>query len=190
MTSLALTSELDAVNTMLACIGEAPISSLSMPGLVEADQAKLTLDEVSRMVQGGEWHFNTESNYPLYPDALTKEITLPANTLEVDVDGRDLVQRGTRLYDRSNHTYAIGETLKAHIKFLLPWDELPQALRDYLMIRAARVFQARHLGSDTQHKFSEDAEVHALANAKRHDLTTADLNILTGSADTAYIVYR
>lgn len=190
MTSLALTSELDAVNTLLACIGEAPISTLSMPGLVEADQAKLTLDEVSRQVQAGDWHFNTECDYPLYPDALTKEITLPANTLEVDVSGLDLVQRGLRLYDRKNHTYAIGVPLKADIKFLLPWDELPQALRGYLMIRAARVFQARHLGSDSQHKFSESEEVHALAEAKRHDLSTADVNILTGSADTAYLVFR
>lgn len=180
MTSLALTSELDAVNTMLACIGEAPISTLSMPGLVEADQAKLTLDEVSRMVQAGDWHFNTECEFPLYPDAVTKEIVLPANLLEIDTTdlGRDYVQRGSRLYDRKNHTYAIGEPIKANVKLLLSWDELPQHIRSYLMIRAARVFQARHLGSDSQFKFSEAEEAHALAEAKRADLSTADVNML------------
>jgi hypothetical protein len=51
---------------------------------------------------------NTERNVVLTPDLTTGKIPLPANTLRVDAedsDGADVVQRGSYLYDRENHTF-------------------------------------------------------------------------------------
>uniref|UniRef100_UPI0040473467 hypothetical protein n=1 Tax=Shewanella sp. TaxID=50422 RepID=UPI0040473467 len=58
---MAGTSKLDAVNTMLSSIGEAPVSSLSS-GLIEAEIAETILDTIDREVQSMGWHFNTELN--------------------------------------------------------------------------------------------------------------------------------
>ena len=56
---MAATTKLDAVNTMLSAIGEAPVNSLSS-GLIEAEIAETILDTVNTEVQSMGWHFNTE----------------------------------------------------------------------------------------------------------------------------------
>ena len=106
---MALTTKLDAVNIMIAVIGESPVNTLggaSVP--VTVVQAESVLDETSKAIQSEGWHFNTEYDYPLVPDSGTSKITLPVNTLKVDLDpdlntDTDPVQRGLTLYDRKNH---------------------------------------------------------------------------------------
>ena len=59
---MALSTQLQAVNTMLGYIGEAPVNSISntaeLP--VSAANAVSILDETSKEVQSSGWHFNTE----------------------------------------------------------------------------------------------------------------------------------
>lgn len=193
MTATTLTSELEAINTMLDSIGESPVSSLLQSGLVEVAKAISTLSETSRLVQAGDWHFNTEDDYPL-PLASDGTITLPTNTLAVDETSQgwkvDIVARGLRLYDRKAHTYQFSEPLTVTIKLLLSWEELPQPVRHYIMIRASRIYQSRELGSDTQYRFSEAEEIQALTSMMREDLKSADCNMLTGSWSVASILNR
>jgi hypothetical protein len=73
---------------------------------------------------------------------------------------------------------------------LLPFDDLPNAAKDYITVRAARVFQARVLGSETQEKFTEKDERDAWAELRKHELRTADFNMLKGSNSTASILDR
>ena len=84
---MALTTKLNAVNTMISVIGEAPVNTLGGTAVpVTVVQAESTLDEMSRAIQSEGWHFNTEHEYTLTPDASTSKITLPNNTLRVDLD--------------------------------------------------------------------------------------------------------
>ncbi len=194
MSTTTLTTELDAINTLLAAAGESPVSSLTDSGLADVAEAKATLNEHSRLVQSGGWVFNTEYEYPLVPDT-DGFITLPQNTLKVDVDRTftqvDTVQRGLRLYDRKNHTYVFTElNLTGDMVFLLGFDELPQAARHYIMIKASRVYQARVLGSDTQYKFSESDEMSALIAMQSAENQVGDFNMLSGSWSVARILDR
>lgn len=185
MSTVSLTTELNAINTLLGAAGESPVSSLSSSGLADVAEAKAVLDEQSRLVQTSGWVFNTEYEYPLTPDT-EGLITLPTNTLKADADDDftqvDTVQRGLRLYDRKNHTYVFTESLTGTIVFLLSWDELPQAARQYITIKAARVYQARVLGSDTQYKFSEAEEMAALVTFKEAEGEQGDFNMLSNSS--------
>ncbi len=193
MTATTLTSELEAVNTLLDAAGESPVDTLETSGLADVAAARTLLSEQSRLVQSLGWAFNTEYEYPLPPseDGL---ITLPKNTLRVDADNRftnvDVVQRGLRLYDRKNHTYTFSQTLTGNITFLLDFDELPQTARHYIMVKSARIYQARVLGSDTQFKFSEAEEFAALVALKSAEEESADHNMLTGSWAVARILQR
>lgn len=193
MTTPTLTSQLDAINTMLDCIGESPISSLEVSGLADVAKAKALLDETSLAVQTSGWDFNTEKQYPLVRD-LSGSIALPTNTLKVDTSEPqwdiDIVQRGSRLYDKKNHTVTFTRDLKVDIVLYLPWDDLPQAARRYIMIRAARTFQARELGSETQHRFSEADETTALVDFKDAEGSAGDYNVLSGSYSVACILDR
>jgi hypothetical protein len=185
-TVLTPTSELEAINTILSVIGESPISSLSdISSVADAVTAQSILSEVSRQVQTKGWHFNTEKDFELSPEAFSKEITIPTNALRVDTSGdsreTDVVQRGNRLYNRVTHTFQFDNSLKCEIVVLLPFEDLPQAARHYVTIKAARVFQSRTVGSDALYQFTSLDERDALLDLKRNEGITGDYNILTSN---------
>ena len=185
--ALSMTSELDAVNIMLGTIGESPINSLdAATGVVDAVTARAILSEVSVQVQEEGWHFNTEYEFILTPSLDSKEIYVPANAIEVDASAYDrndidVAIRGNRLYDRKNKTFQFQQDIKADLTILLEFNELPQAARHYITVRAARVFQQRVIGSDTLGSFTEKDEARALRSMRRYESKTADYNILTGN---------
>ena len=80
--AISLTSKLDAVNSMLIGIGEAPVNTMNS-GLQEAEIAALTLDTVSREVQTAGWAFNTDLRYTLSRNS-ANHISVPSNCLYVD----------------------------------------------------------------------------------------------------------
>jgi hypothetical protein len=185
-TVLTPTTELEAINTILSVIGESPISSLSgISSVADAVTAQSILSEVSRQVQTKGWHFNTDKSITLSPDAYSGEITIPPNCLRVDsaTDDReiDVVNRGTKLYDRKNHTYKVNKQIKADMVVLLPFTDLPQAARHYITIKSARVFQARTVGSEALYQFTAQDEKDALIDLKKAEGITGDYNILTGN---------
>lgn len=179
---LTTTTKLQAVNTMLATIGSAPVNSLTGSNSADVAMALQTLDEVSLSVQSKGWHFNTEEDKTLSPDPLTAEIVLPSNAILCDVDhpnnnGIDVVVRGQKLYDRENKTFQFTKEVKAKIIFALEWDDLPQAARFYTMIRSARIFQDRAVGSERHHTFTLRDELMALSQLRRYEGETADHTI-------------
>ena len=58
-TTYESTSELEAVNTILSAIGEAPVNSLTGSLPIDATQAQNLLKEISREIQAAGWHFNS-----------------------------------------------------------------------------------------------------------------------------------
>ena len=146
-----LTSELNAVNTMLGYIAESPVNSISDTTALppSAALAKGILDEVSREVQQEGWHFNTAKDYKLEVNS-SNEIELPLNVLQVDAVGttHDVVQRGTKLFDRADYTttFTVDE-IKVDITFLLDFTELPEQARRYITLKASRMFSNRLVGS-------------------------------------------
>jgi len=179
---MALTTKLEAVNTMIGVIGESPVNTISGSSLpVSVVTALNVLDEVSREVQSEGWHYNTEYEYPLVRNASNK-FSLPANVLKIDtpVDKYldiDIVQRGTTLYDRKNHTDVFSEDLDVTITFELNFEELPQQFRSYITIRAARKFANRFLGSQEIESFTLRDEINAKATAVDSDSDNADRTI-------------
>jgi hypothetical protein len=183
--ALSLTSELDAVNIMLATIGESPINTLdTIAGVVDAVTARSILSEVSVQVQEEGWHFNTDYDFDLNP-ASDGFIYVPSNAIEVDTSAYskdyDVAIRGTRLYDRTNKTYTFTKPIKADLTTLIEFNELPQAARHYITVRSARIFQNRVVGSQILQAFTAQDEASALRAMRRYEARTADYNILTSN---------
>lgn len=188
------TTELEAVNIMLSVIGEAPVNSLDDQLVVDAVMAKDILTEVSKEVQSEGWHFNTEIDYPLARN-MSGEIILPNNCLRVDTDinkypNVDVTQRGKRLYDRINHTYKWDSTINVMMVVALPFDELPEAARRYIMIKAARIFQDRLVGSETLHGFNAQDEARARSTLVETETENADRTILDGTTQMVLMLRR
>lgn len=188
------TSQLDAINIMLSAVGESPISDLNTSGLGDVAVAKTLLHNVSRAVQAEGWHFNTEIDYDLTPETGTGYLMLPANQLRVDTTKQyqdtDVVVRGNKLYNRKKHTFAFTETVQVEMVVFLPFEDLPEAARNYITIKAARVYQSNIVGSELLEKFTEDDEFAALVLLKDADGSTSDYNMLTDSYSVSNILTR
>jgi hypothetical protein len=145
-----LTTQLEAVNSMLAHIGESPVSTISdavaLP--VSASTALATLNEVSKEVQGEEWHFNSIPKLTLSPNNEGR-IGVPANAILLDAidPSIDVTMRGSSLFDRENNTNIFSKDIDVKVTVLLDWDELYEQARRYITLRASRIFQARLVGS-------------------------------------------
>lgn len=174
---MALTTKLEAVNEILAGIGEPPVSSLSS-GFVTASLAEQKLNAVSKETQERGWFFNTDTNIKLLPDS-TGNINLPGNTLRVDQHrkGGGIVQRGVRLYDNLKHTYSFSQPVNLDIVVELAWEELPQAAREYAKYRAKRLFQADYMGEPTLTQIQSQEEITALHRLMQADSESGDFNI-------------
>ena len=91
---MTATTELEAVNIMLAAIGEAPINSLTGTVPVDVRLAQSTLNEVNKEVQSEGWSFNTEINVELTRDG-DDQVALASNVLRVDPN----------VHDHAHHDY-------------------------------------------------------------------------------------
>lgn len=191
MTTTTPTTELEAVNAMLATIGESPVNSLNQAGLTDALLAQTILGNVCREVQTLGWQFNCEYEFPLACAVGDGSVSLPPNVVQVTIaksmqSDWDVAWRGGKLYDRKNQTFNIGKTLKVDMTVLLTFEDMPQAARWYVTIRAARMFLDRTVGNADLHGFTAKDEEVALAALEEAEGETEDYNILTGS----YSVFR
>lgn len=189
------TSELDAVNTLLATIGSQPVNSVDAPS-VDASMAKQTLKEISLATQAEGWYFNTDQKRVWSPDAKS-EIALPSNVLMIDnaygiAEDRKVSPRTnpsaynrTYLYDMTNNTFLFSRSITTKTVYAFDWKGLPQAARHYITVRAARVFQDRSVGSERHHSFTLRDEQYALAALRRYESEVGDHSIFDD-----YSVYR
>lgn len=174
--ALTQTTKLEAVNTMIGSIGEAPVNSLGT-GLSEANVAEQILDETSRAIQTKGWWFNTDI-MTLSID-VNDEYQLPTQALKVDTGSEVVVMRGNKLYDRSKGTYKFPDIPSAEVSIVmgLDFEELPEVARQYIKIRAARIFQDRTVGSNSLHGFGQQDELDALIELQSTELENGHYNI-------------
>jgi len=181
--ALTTTTKLEAINTMLSAIGESPVNSLTS-GLVDAEQAETILNSVNREVQSMGWSFNTDLKRQFVPDA-NKQIQIPSNILRIDMaqdktDKLELVQRGTKLYNRASSSFFMDDDITQVLMnavVLLDFEDLPEAARRYITIRAARIFQDRVVSSNDLHIYQERDELMALVELKDSDNQVLDTTI-------------
>ena len=180
--ALTATTKLEAVNTLLTAIGEAPVNSLTS-GLVDAETAETILDSVSREVQSQGWAFNTNYLQEFTPNS-DLQIVVGPDVLRIDMaENRsttiDVVARGSKLYNRATNSFYFEATaaIKMNTVVVLEFTDLPEAARRYITIRSARIFQDRVVGSDLLHGFHQQDELRALVELKDSDSQVNDHNI-------------
>jgi len=184
-------TKLQAVNICLSSMGEPPISTLDSAA-PDAQVISDIIDETSRSVQAIGWHWNIEK-YILSPNT-NNELVLPNNTLRVDsVDTSsdiDVIQRGLRLFNRTDNAYTFTDPITVEVFVGLPFDDLPFAAKQYIALAAARIAQQRLLGSDSLYKFNVQDEQRAWLNLLRDESDVSDRNMLYDSYSTSSMLMR
>jgi len=183
MTIITRTTELEAVNTILSTIGEAPLSTLTGSLPVDGTTAKNILNEISREVQSAGWHYNSHYKVDLTRDADNK-VPVGTDVLRVELNNKydkssyDVVQRGSYLYNLAKNSETFDQDFTDNtIVYILDFSKLPEQARRYITIRSARVFHDRTLGANTIHKFSSEDEARSLAVMRQAEAHTGDHTI-------------
>jgi len=173
-------TELQAVNVMLSVIGEQPVNTFEGTTYSEALLARTALHTVSRAVQTEGLACNTEEDYTLNP-TVDGYYLVPSNALDINPSqrGLDVVWRGTKLYDRENHTDVFTtSSMDVDIIFFLPFESLPEAARYYITIKAARRFAEDTIGSVDIANFTENDEMEAQLALMRVEAKSDDRTLL------------
>ena len=182
--AVAATTELEAINIMLAAIGEAPVNTLTGSLPVDVKIAQSTLVEINKSVQAEGWSFNTEIDVTLTRNA-SKQIILPVNVLRIDANIHqhpdiDPIQRGLKLYDRLKNTFEFDEDLLCTVVYFRDFDEIPEQARSYINIRAARIFVDRLVSDQGLRTYTKEDEIRARVTLTETDLANGDHNMLRG----------
>jgi hypothetical protein len=171
------TSYLQAINTMLSCIGEAPVNTLDSGLPTDAVIAQNILDEVIRETQARGWWFNTLRGVTLQKQASGK-VAVPANYSTIDHDELNIVKRGGYAYDLDNKTDIFTENIEdVEAVVLLDFPELPEPVRRYCIMRASRAFFERMVGEANRAAMLQAEESQAFLSLLQYDSEQSDLNI-------------
>ena len=203
--SYGVSTELDAVNSILMSVGETPVNTLTVQS-PEVAIAQKTLRQVCREIQAEGWSYNTENEYPIQLDT-NNQCIIPNNVLQLDLNifqhGKDydVVRRSDngvmKVYDKKGHTFTFENCSKLYfdIVWMLDFEDLPQAFKDYITIRASRVASNRMVNSAPSAKLLEADEALARASAIEYENRQADHNIFNDyqyqqDANTVYRPFK
>ena len=178
--ALVASTKLQAVNIALNNVGQNSVTNLDTAVPVDAAIAANVVDEISRETQTIGFVWNTESRW-ITPDG-SGYINLPANTLKADVTGQsymlDVVPRGLKMYDRANNTFVFASQIQVELVLGLEFNEISEAARRFITVRAARLFQERMFGSMEISNFNHDDEVIARTNLAHEETENGDYNMV------------
>lgn len=158
---LTSNKSLDAINDMLASIGEAPVNSLEDSQNVDVENAIRVLEKVNRQVQSKGWSFNHVDEAKLNVDLTTHKIKWQDDILYiVGTDGTKYVQKGEYVYDFDNQKDTFDSDISVELIRLVDFDYMPSVARDYIVAKAARIFQQQTLDDDSigQHLQVQEGE--------------------------------
>ena len=175
-----MTTRLEAINDMLACVGQAPLESLDGTKSYFTIAAENILDSEIKRVQLIGWDFNTEDCYQLLPNQ-AGQIPIAEDMLNVKIPRiyrNRYVIRYNKIYDKLNHTFNIDKPIKASVVFCLKFEDLPEAVRTYIKMSAAYKFCKKELGSEKTCQYTQEDLAEALIIMQEYELSTGNYNIL------------
>ena len=180
-------NELEAVNMLLAAVGEAAVSSLETATTVDVTQAKNLLSNINREVQQKGWHFNTEWDVVLSLDSDSR-IPLGTTVLSIYSPSKLTTIRGREgspfLYDLSNNTFTWTASVNDAVTItLLDFEDIPQTARQYITTKAARIFQEEIIGQVSAEAVNRQEEVEAYADLLDDEGERSGYNVGYGTRD-------
>lgn len=163
-------TRLEAVNTMLMVIGQAPVKSIPDQGISDSTQASKVLDEYTRELQSSGYDFNSFSSVEYTPNS-NGNIALPDSIIRADTaresSCKDVVvkvSQGSKfLYDKENNTFVFNGSIHLDVIERVDFENLPYTLQRYVVIRAARVFSNRVVGAQEINGYTQEDEARARA---------------------------
>jgi len=184
MSAPQLLTELDAVNSILSLIGEAPLNTIDGVTSLDALNAVAAIERAQREILSSGFWFNTET-HTLTPTA-DGRYQVPPTFLSVqptDPTVGPFVQRGEYLFNTSENTFVGNTATMEVIAYVsLDWEYLPQTAREAIQSTAAKHFAFTEVGEQTLYQVSMANERVALAELYNENLRQSGLTRVEGPA--------
>lgn len=187
-------TELSAVNSVLASIGQSPITTLNFENPEISFVYKL-IQEANVDIQNEGWVFNTERNYPLTPSE-GNEIIIPVNVLRMDVTDNaiyrtsDVVKRQGKLYDKMRHSYEFTETVHVDIVWLFDFSDLAPVYQRYIVSKASTRAATQMVANKELAALLATQESFARAACMEYECNQGDYTIFGTPDGTSYRPYQ
>lgn len=183
-TSVSDGAELDAVNEILAAIGEPPVVTLDDETNADVANAQRILSKINRQIQSRGWTFNIEEGATLTPDINTLLIPYSPNYLSLLATGGTTayVNRGGYIYDKSAATDEFTAAIQVNLVSLKDYDEMPECFRSWIVAKASRQFNARFFGAPEVEASLAEEEHEAQMRCFEYELDFGQYNMLDGDA--------
>ncbi len=142
-------AELEAVNEILAAIGESPVSTLEGDANTDVVSARRILHKHNRREQSQGWTFNTTEEETLIPDVYSNMITwLPTYLRVLPVSGGSpFINRGGYIYDKDAKTDRFTSPVTVSMVELYDFEQMPEVFKSYIITKAAKEFNISFFGA-------------------------------------------
>lgn len=164
-------NKLTAVNQLLLCVKEAPVTTLDVPlgspVLSEAALAEQALDlQVLEVLSDG-YPCNQIANRMYAPDSISGKIMLPPTVMQARATDPtyNFTELNGVLFDINNQTDVFTQSYALDLLLFVEFNDLPWQLKNLSMWQAAEVFEKQTRGSPVMNSFIkqkiQESEVYA-----------------------------
>ena len=183
-------TELSSVNSILASIGQSPITTLNFEN-PETSYIYQLLQEANVDVQNEGWVYNREEHFPIVPND-DDEIFVPDNVLRMDVsEGQvyrtsDVVKRSGKLYNKLTHSYKFDKTIDMDIVWKFEYEDLPSVFKRYITSKAATRAATQMVGNPQLAQLLAQQEAFARAACVEYECNQGDHTFFGTPENTSY----
>lgn len=172
--------DLDAINDMLAAIGEPAVLQLD-EGNADVSNAQRILHRVNRQVQAKGWNFNINEAAVLTPDVQDNRIRFLPSYLRVMTAGATSYysNMGGYLYDLSTQSTTFTDPITVELVEMKPFSEMPVVFRDYIVTKASREFNAKFFGSPESETYLREQEAELYQQVMEYEMDTGRYNMMS-----------
>lgn len=177
-------AEIDAINDILASIGEPPVSTLEGEANSDVANARRILTKINRQIQSRGWTFNIEEGATLLADINSNMVPYATTYLRVTQSGTQTVyvNRGGFMYDRTSNTDQFPGGVTVDLIRLKEFDEMPECFRTLIVTKAARQFNSRFFGAPEVEGTLAEEEREAQMAVMEYEMDYGNYNMLDGDA--------
>lgn len=184
-------SVLDAVNDMLAAIGEPPVNSLDDQH-ADLKNAHRILLSVNKTIQSTGWTFNIEEGATLRPEVNSLQIPYLQSYLRMTGAGGTgtYINRGGFVFDRTANTDEFTGPITVDLVRGRDFYEMPTCFRDLIVATASARFNRNFFGSaEVAADLKEEMAIHKVA-CMEYEMDYGRYNMLDGDAFVQGIIQR
>tara|TARA_Y100000992_G_C21114593_1_gene418919 strand:+ start:10 stop:699 length:690 start_codon:yes stop_codon:yes gene_type:complete len=212
--NVARLTELQAINRMLAGIGQAPITEGGLTTVANPDVAiaQQTLFEVSRQIQSEGWAFNKEYNVILSPNTAGK-IAITGDIMQVDAAqfnyrgnpsrsnyyqtstsgavvnaNMDLIIKSGFLYDKRNKTDIFQSPVQCTVTYYRVFIDAPPSIQYYIVDAATALLCQRIIGDPQMYQMLQQRTIESRTYALQYETEQGDYSYFGAPVSGQYYV--